>query len=61
MVTEEDLAQGSLYPSLTRVREISREVAANIIELALRTGQAQIERPADIRQYVTDHMYNPGY
>ncbi len=61
MVTEEDLAQGSLYPSLTRVREISLEVAINIIKLALRTGQAQIEEPADIRQFVLDNMYKPEY
>lgn len=61
MVTEDDLAHGSLYPSLTRVREISHLVAVNIIKLALATGQAQIEAPADIEKFVTDNMYTPDY
>ena len=61
MVTEDDLAHGSLYPSLTRVREISHLVAVNIIKLALKTGQAQIEAPADIEKFVTDNMYTPDY
>ena len=61
MVTEQDLAQGSLYPSLTRVREISHAVAVNIIKLALKTGTARIEAPEDISQFVWDHMYTPEY
>ena len=61
MVTPEDLAQGSLYPSLTRVRDISLAVAVNIIKLAFRNGTAQIEQPADIVQYVKDRMYVPNY
>lgn len=61
MVTPEDLAQGSLYPSLTRVREISLAVAVNIIKLSLETGLAGIEEPADLTQYVKDRMYTPDY
>ena len=61
MVTEQDLAQGSLYPSLTRVREISHAVAVNIIKLALKNGTAQIQEPADISKFVWDHMYHPEY
>lgn len=61
MVTPEDLAQGSLYPSLTRVREISLAVAVNIIKLSLETGLAGIEKPADLTQYVKDRMYTPDY
>lgn len=61
MVTPEDLAQGSLYPSLTRVREISLAVAVNIIKLSLKTGLAGIDAPADLTQYVKDRMYNPDY
>jgi len=33
----------------------------NIIKLALATGQAQIEAPADIEKFVTDNMYTPDY
>jgi malate dehydrogenase (oxaloacetate-decarboxylating)(NADP+) len=60
-VSETDLAQGSLYPPLARVREVSAFIAAAVIEEALSAGLAGIERPADMLAYVHSQMYSPNY
>jgi malate dehydrogenase (oxaloacetate-decarboxylating)(NADP+) len=60
-VGEDDLAQGSLYPPLSRVREVSAHIAATVAEVAFRSGLAGIERPADLLEYVRSQMYEPRY
>jgi len=60
-VSDADLAQGSLYPPLARVRDVSAFIAAAVIEEALATGVAGIEPPADMLAYVHSQMYSPQY
>ncbi len=60
-VSEADLAQGSLYPPLGRVRDVSAFIAAAVIEEALSEGLAGIEAPADMLAYVHSQMYTPEY
>jgi malate dehydrogenase (oxaloacetate-decarboxylating)(NADP+) len=60
-VGEDDLAQGSLYPPLGRVRDVSAQIAAAVVEVALRDGLAEIDRPADLLEYVRSQMYEPTY
>jgi malate dehydrogenase (oxaloacetate-decarboxylating)(NADP+) len=59
--TQADLDQGSLYPPLGAVRDVSARIAADVIEIALRDGLATIERPADIDQAIRAEMYDPRY
>ena len=59
--TEADLAQGSLYPPLADVREVSARIAVAVAELAFRDGVAQIERPEDLVALVHREMYDPRY
>ena len=61
LVTEEDLAQGSLYPALSRVREVSASIAAAVAEVAFDEGLAGIERPADLPAFMRAQMYEPEY
>ncbi len=61
MVTDADLAQGSLYPPFDIVRDIVKAVTVNILKRAFETGNAQIERPADLEKFVADSMYDPHY
>jgi malate dehydrogenase (oxaloacetate-decarboxylating)(NADP+) len=60
-VTEQDLAQGSLYPPLARVREVSAHIATAVAEVAYSRGLAARPRPADILADVKAHMYHPTY
>jgi malate dehydrogenase (oxaloacetate-decarboxylating)(NADP+) len=59
--SDADLAQGSLYPPLAGVRPVSAEIACAIAEIALRDGQADLERPEDLVQLVQSEMYDPRY
>jgi malate dehydrogenase (oxaloacetate-decarboxylating)(NADP+) len=60
-VTEQDLAQGSLYPPLARVRDVSAHIAAAVAEVAYSKRLATRPRPADLLEYVRSHMYDPTY
>jgi len=60
-VSDADLAQGSLYPPLARVRDVSAFIAAAVIEEGLAAGLAGIETPADMLAYVHSQMYSPDY
>jgi malate dehydrogenase (oxaloacetate-decarboxylating)(NADP+) len=60
-VSEADLAQGSLYPPLARVREVSARIAAAVADVAFDTGLAGVRRPDDTLALVRSHMYEPVY
>jgi malate dehydrogenase (oxaloacetate-decarboxylating)(NADP+) len=59
--SQADLDQGSLYPPLRAVRDVSARIAVDVAEIALRDGLASIERPADIEQTIRTEMYDPTY
>ena len=60
-VSEQDLAQGSLYPPLNRVRDVSAHIAVAVGEVAFTRGLAEIERPADLLELMRSQMYEPRY
>jgi malate dehydrogenase (oxaloacetate-decarboxylating)(NADP+) len=60
-VGEDDLAAGRLYPSLTRIRDVSARIAAAVAKEARAGGLAGIELPEDLEQAIRDHMYQPVY
>jgi malate dehydrogenase (oxaloacetate-decarboxylating)(NADP+) len=60
-VTQHDLDQGSLYPPLSQVRDVSLQLAVAVAEVAFRQGHAGIERPADLLAHVRSCMYDPTY
>lgn len=61
MVTEEDLACGALYPPFERVREVCRNIAANIIINAKAKGRCTLDLPEDVKGWVQAQMYEPLY
>jgi malate dehydrogenase (oxaloacetate-decarboxylating)(NADP+) len=60
-VTEADLAQGSLYPPLKQVREVSARIATDVAAVAYDRGLARRPRPADVMADIRAHMYEPVY
>jgi malate dehydrogenase (oxaloacetate-decarboxylating)(NADP+) len=60
-VTDADLAQGSLYPPLAGIRDVSARIAAAVAEVAYRQGVATVARPADLLGFVKSRMYEPRY
>jgi malate dehydrogenase (oxaloacetate-decarboxylating)(NADP+) len=61
LVTESDLEQGSLYPALPRIREVSAAIGSAIADTAYRRGIASKRRPTDVPQDVQSQMFDPGY
>ena len=60
-VTEADLAQGSIYPALTRIREVSAHIATAVAEVAYKRKLASTRKPLDVLGHVTSQMYDPHY
>jgi len=61
MVTADDLRQGSLYPPLKDIREVSARIAAAVATLAWNRGLAGESRPTDVLACVKARMYEPSY
>jgi malate dehydrogenase (oxaloacetate-decarboxylating)(NADP+) len=60
-VTDADLAQGSLYPPLKNVRDVSARIAVDVAEVAYNRGLAGKPRPADVMADIRASMYEPVY
>ena len=60
-LTEEELAGGSVYPKLTRIREVSLQIAVAVAQTAFEQNLAGIERPLDLRAFIAEQMYDPRY
>jgi len=59
--SEADLGMGRIYPSLTRIREVSAAIGTAVAEVAFEDGLAGVERPNDVLQFVTSKMWAPRY
>ncbi|KAK4476422.1 hypothetical protein RD792_015575 [Penstemon davidsonii] len=71
-MTEEEVLQGIIYPSISRIRDITKEVAAAVIKEAIEEDLAEGYREIDarelqklnedeIRTYVMNNMWSPEY
>ena len=61
LVTEDDLAEGRIYPGLGRIREVSAAIATAVAEVAFQGGLTTMKRPADLAAHVKAQMYEPTY
>ncbi len=61
LVSEEDIKQGSLYPALPRIREVSAHIAAAVADVAYKRGLAAGKVPSNLLGYVQSQMYDPRY
>eukprot|EP00559_Dactyliosolen_fragilissimus_P008907 CAMPEP_0184861216 /NCGR_PEP_ID=MMETSP0580-20130426/5964_1 /TAXON_ID=1118495 /ORGANISM="Dactyliosolen fragilissimus" /LENGTH=607 /DNA_ID=CAMNT_0027358637 /DNA_START=143 /DNA_END=1966 /DNA_ORIENTATION=- len=63
-VSEEELAEGKVFPHISNIREVSLKVAVAVIEEAIREGQATKFKGKtihDLDDYVRKKMYDPVY
>jgi malate dehydrogenase (oxaloacetate-decarboxylating)(NADP+) len=62
LVEAQDLEVGRIYPSLTRIREVTLKIAAAVAREAIRSGHATIAIPDDrIESEIRRSMYRPVY
>ena len=61
LVTQSDLDQGSLYPALPRIREVSAHIAAAVAQIAYQHALAAGPVPNDLLAHVQSHVYDPRY
>lgn len=62
MVTEENLAEGRLYPPLSTIREVSFKIAVKVINYAYKQNIASVyPEPKDKEAFVLSHIYSPDY
>lgn len=60
-VSDSSLAEGSLFPPLSEIRQASARIAAAVIRVAHEEGLATLPLPGDLSAYVASHMYEPVY
>ncbi len=60
-VTQQEIDQGALYPSLSRVREVSARLATAVAKVAYEQGIATKPRPSEMFAHVSSLMYEPKY
>ena len=60
-VSQADLDQGSLFPPLASIRDVSAHIATAVARVAYRNKLAQAPEPADLLQDVKSRMYQPDY
>jgi malate dehydrogenase (oxaloacetate-decarboxylating)(NADP+) len=59
--TKADLDQGSLYPALARIRDVSAHIAAAVAEVAYAHSLTSRRKPANVLAYIRSQMYDPAY
>jgi malate dehydrogenase (oxaloacetate-decarboxylating)(NADP+) len=60
-VSADDVAHGSMYPPLERIRDVSVAVAAAVAEVATHQGLTTQPHPEDSLSHIRSHMYEPVY
>jgi len=61
LVSQADLDQGAVYPTLTRMRACSQAVACAVIRRAVAEGHASPGMLADLENTVSRAMWFPNY
>lgn len=61
LVEPSDLEIGRVYPPLSRIREVSLEIAIAVAEQTWKQGLADAERPADVRALIRTLVWEPEY
>jgi len=61
LVSEKNIKDGALYPRLTEIRQLSLAIATAVAEKAYELGLAQNDKPQNLKQFISDYMFDPRY
>ena len=61
LVTDDDLKQGSLYPALPRIREVSLQIAAAVARVAYSRSLAAQQKPKNLLAHIKRKVYEARY
>ena len=59
--SKEDFEQGRIYPSLTRIREVSVAIALAVAKVVFARKLSIMKEPSDLRRHIESKMYDPAY
>ena len=60
-VTMEDLKLGRIFPSLSRIREVSSNIALAVAKIVFERGLTSMPEPADLLDHIKSTMYDPAF
>ena len=60
-VTAEDLKKGCLFPSLTRIREVSANIALAVAKVVFKRNLTTMMEPTDLAGHIKSIMYEPDF
>ena len=61
LIRENELAEGRVYPSLSRIHEVSHAIALAVAEEVFTAKLNSVPRPADLSGYIRSQMFQPDY
>jgi len=61
LVSDNDLEKGRLFPPLTDIREISRDIAVKVAEVAFDKNIARVSRPENLMKTIEEMMFSSKY
>jgi len=60
-VSNADIHQGSIYPPIKQIRDVSAKIAVAVAEIAFAQGLAAIPGPDNLPEFIKKKMYVPVY
>ena len=61
MVTDENISSGQIYPSLSSIQEVSKNIALAVARQAEKDGLVGSKLPNDLDQHIDKYIYRPVY
>ena len=61
MVTDENISSGQIYPPLSSIQEVSKNIALAVARQAERDGLISSKLPNDLDQHIDKYIYRPVY
>ena len=61
LVSDEELSNGQVYPSLSNIRNVSKKIAVSVAKQAMSDGLTNIPLPQNLENHLDSIIYNPEY